>query len=212
MILDLAGSYLTPAGQTIVIDSITQTSGRAGISVLGVTVLLWGVFRVFRALDTAFSTIYGTHRKNGILNQFRDGVVVLISLGVALGATIVATLALRVAPALPFPSVVNPLLLIIGLTIAFFPVYYVFPDRDLSVGEVLPGTVIAAVGWTVLEVLFGVYVAYSSAAELYGVIGGVLLLITWLYFGAVVILIGAVTNAVLGGDLPTSSERVTSAR
>jgi membrane protein len=40
----------------------------------------------------------------------------------------------------------------------------------------------------------------TSASELYGVIGGVILFITWLYFGAVIILLGAATNVVLADD------------
>jgi membrane protein len=75
--------------------------------------------------------------------------------------------------------------------------YYVFPDVDLRVVEVLPGTVLAAVGLTALESLFRVYVALSSTGETYGVIGSVVVLVTWLYFNGLVLLLGVVVNAVL---------------
>lgn len=87
--------------------------------------------------------------------------------------------------------------MILGLSIVFIPIYYVFPDVDLSLAMVLPGAVVAAIGWALLRTGFGLYVTHSSTQDLYGVIGGVILLITFLYFGAVVILIGATTNAVL---------------
>jgi membrane protein len=77
--------------------------------------------------------------------------------------------------------------------------YYVFPDVDVTFREVLPGAALAAVGWALLQSAFQVYVSLSSASQVYGVIGGVLLFLAWLYFGAVVILLGGATNVVLAG-------------
>jgi len=211
-VLQLLGSYLTPAGQSELTESITQPSGRASISVIGFVVLLWGVFRVFRSLDTAFSTFYGTNRKNDLLNQLRDGAVVLLSLGAAILSVVAVAMALGFFVDLSYGPLLKPLLLICGLTLAFLPIYYVFPDVDLSLRDILPGTVVAAVGWTILEMTFGIYMSYSSAAELYGIIGGVILLITWLYFGAFVMLIGAATNVVLAGHPLRSSEQRASNR
>jgi len=159
------------------------------------------VLRVFRALDTAISTIYGTRRTDELIEQFRDGIVVLLSLGLALSGVVAVTLLFGAAPRVPFAVAVNQVLLVIGLIVTFVPVYYVFPDADVSLRETLPGAAVAAVGWVLLQTAFGLYVAYSSTAELYGVIGAVILLITWLYFGSLLLLVGAVTNAVLSGHL-----------
>lgn len=69
----------------------------------------------------------------------------------------------------------------------------------MTLRKALPGAAVAAVGWTLLQALFQVYVSMTSGAQLYGVLGGVILLITWLYFGSVVVLLGAATNVVLSG-------------
>jgi len=90
-------------------------------------VLLWGILRVFRALDTAFSAIYDTQWKNGLPNQLKDGIVVLVSLGVTLVVVVGAGLLLRLVPNLPFPGLVRRALLIVGLSAVFIPIYYVFP-------------------------------------------------------------------------------------
>jgi membrane protein len=195
-------SYLSPSGQSLLADSISQASGQAGLSILGLVVLLWGVLRVFRALDTAFSAIYDTQWKNDLTNQFKDGIVVLVSLGAALLVVLVAGVGIRLVSNIAFPGPIDELLLVVGLSVVFLPIYYVFPDVNLSFRMILPGAVVAAIGWTLLNAGFGVYVIYSSTRELYGVIGGVILLITFLYFGALVILIGAVTNVVLMGRRP----------
>lgn len=198
--------YLTPSGQSLVADSIGQAGSQTGLSILGIIVLLWGVLRVFRALDTSFSTIYGTSGRNDIPDQFRDGLVVLVALGVALVTVLVGGLVLRFVPDPPFPQLVSELLLVPALSVVFLPVYYVFPDVKLPLKMVLPGAVVAAIGWVLLKAGFGVYITYSSTQDLYGVLGGVLLLITFLYFGALVILIGAITNAALWGTRPTAAE------
>lgn len=196
-------TYLSPAGQSLMAESVGQAGSQTGLSILGLVVLLWGVLRVFRALDTAFSTIYDTQQKNNVINQFKDGLVVLVALCFALLAVLVAGLGLRLLPNLPFPRLIGDVLLILGLSIVFVPIYYVFPDVDLSITMVLPGAVVAAVGWMLLKTGFGIYVGYSSVQDVYGVIGGVILLITFLYFAALVILIGATTNVVLMGSRPT---------
>lgn len=201
----VTGSYLSPTGQSLLEDSISQVGSQTGLSILGIAVLFWGVFRVLRALDTAFSAIYDTQQRNDLPSQIKDGAVVLVALGAALLAVLAAATVLRFVPNLPFPELVRSASLILALSFVFLPVFYVFPDADLSLGMVLPGAVVAAIGWTFLNAIFGIYVAYSSTQELYGVIGGVILFITFLYFSALVILIGATTNAVLMGRRPSTS-------
>ena len=78
--------------------------------------------------------------------------------------------------------------------------YYVFPNIEVSIREVLPGVVIAAVGWQLLHAIFHMYAQMSAYnTSLYGTIGNLLLVIVWLYVGSFVILFGAAVNAVLAG-------------
>lgn len=198
-VIRLTEEYLTPAAQGLLSDALTRASGQLSLSVLGLAVLLWSVLKVFRGLDIAFSSLYHTPGRNGIVDQVKDGVIVLVGIGVAVGAMVVAGALVALLPELPYVGLLSTVLLLVALTVAFFPIYYVFPDVDASVGDVLPGTVVAAIGWVLLQWVFQMYVRYSSTSELYGVIGGVILLVTWLYFGALVLLIGASVNVVLSG-------------
>ena len=123
--------------------------------------------------------------------------VVLGAIALAVAATFLASAAFALLRGIPYVGFLNPLVLVAGLTLAFFPIYYVYPDRELTALQVLPGTVFAAVGWAALQVVFQVYVSVSSTAELYGVVGAVLLVITWLYFSALLLLLGASMNVVV---------------
>ena len=89
--------------------------------------------------------------------------------------------------------------LALGLVLAFLPMFYVFPDVDVTAREVLPGVLVAAVGWAALQGLFQVYVLVATGGGATGVLTGVMLLLTWLYFGGVIVLLGVVVNAVHGG-------------
>lgn len=92
----------------------------------------------------------------------------------------------------------GPLFLVVGLGVAFFPMYYLFPDAGMESRDVLWGTIVGAVGWSLLQVLFQAYVSLSGSGS-GNLIASILLLVTWLYFGGVVLLLGTVVNAVAIG-------------
>ncbi|MCT9095485.1 YihY/virulence factor BrkB family protein [Haloarchaeobius sp. HME9146] len=177
-----------------------RADGGMGSSVVGSLILVWGALKVFRGLDTAFAQIYEVDADTSFLDQLRDGLVVLVSLVLSIAALVAATSAFAAfAGVVPYLGVFLPVVLAAGLVLAFFPMYYVFPDADVTVREVLPGVLFAAVGWALLQGLFQVYVAASTGDQAVGIFTGIMLLLTWLYFSGVVMLVGVVINAVRGG-------------
>jgi membrane protein len=197
-------SSLPPSAQELLEGYIQgeAANGTAGAGVVGIVTLLWGTLKIFRGLDTAFSEIYDSEAENSFLDQLVDGLVVLLTIaGAAVGAAL-ATTAFATLGEIPFVGILSPLLLVGGLVAVFSPMYYLFPDVEgLSARQVLPGVLVAAVGWTVLQALFQVYIAYTGAGatSAQDVIGAILLLLTWLYLSGLVLLLGAVVNAVLAG-------------
>jgi membrane protein len=170
----------------------------AGASIIGLLVLIWGTLKIFRGLDTAFSEIYETVDTNSLVDKIRDGLVVLAALAVALVAMIGSSIVLGgLAAQIPYSQWLTPVALLAGLVVAFYPIYYVFPDVDVGYRDVLPGVVVAAVGWGALQGLFQLYlsVADPSTGNFFG---GVIVVVTYLYFSALVLLLGAVVNAVTG--------------
>jgi membrane protein len=197
MVVD-AATAIAPSLQGLIQNLLTGEA--AGVSVVGTLTLLWGSLKLFRGLDTAFSEVYGAEDENGLVDQVTDGLVVLVAIATAIAVTVLATLALSVLSFVPFIRYLDSAILLVGLVLAFLPMYYVFPDVDVTVREILPGVVVAAVGWTILQGLFQVYLALAGrggGGEV-GVFTGVLVLITWLYFSGLVLLVGVAVNAVRG--------------
>ncbi|WP_459192648.1 YihY/virulence factor BrkB family protein [Halosimplex sp. J119] len=197
-VVDAAQQYLPGPIAEVVTGLFGDEASGAGASVIGFVVLIWGALKIFRGLDTAFSEIYETTSENSLVDKFRDGVIVFGALVVAVLATVGVSAAVGLfADAVPLLSYVSPFVLLGGLVLAFLPMYYVFPDVDTGIRDVLPGAVFAAVGWAAFQALFQVYLSFSDPGSS-SFFGGVIVVVTYLYFSALVLLLGAVINAVEG--------------
>ena len=194
-----AGDFLTPAGQEVVVVAVSSGGGRTGASLFGVAVLLWSTLKVFRGLDTAFAELYGATEPPDFVKQLTDAGSVIVAVGVGFGAMVVVGAFVAAADAFAVVEAASILVLPGLLALTFLPMYYLLPEPDIRLREALPGAALAAVGWTLLQAGFQLYAASAAQYQVYGVIGGVLLLVTWLYLAAVVVVVGGVVNVVLAG-------------
>jgi YihY family inner membrane protein len=197
-VVELTSGLLTPEAATLLETAITSGAGRGSATVVGLAVLLWSGLRVFRGLDVAFARLYGEREPVSLLAQIRDAVLVVTAIAVAISAAAAVEGVLSL-PETTLGNAVRSLVSVASLSAVFFPLYYVFPEREIGVLEAVPGTVLAAGGWTLLGTGFTVYAERAVSFQLYGVIGGVLLVLTWFYFAGMVLLLGAALNAVLAG-------------
>jgi YihY family inner membrane protein len=196
------GGVLTPSGQEILVEALTGASGRGGATIVGTVAIVWGALKLFRGLDLAFSQVYGTAVADSFLGQLRDATVAFLAVaggvGVAVATTVVAS-----RSGIALVTILGPLATSVALTVVLLPLYVLLPDADVGVREALPGAVLAGGGWTVLGTAFRVYTETAGGFALYGVVGGVLLLVTWFYLGSILILVGVVLNAVLAERIAT---------
>ena len=200
------GTVLSPSGQQLVVGVLTGASGREGATVFGVLVLLWGGLKLFRGLDVAFASVYGRETSLGLLQQVKDALVTLLAVAAGVGVTVTAGLAVSLAR-VPLVGVVGTVATTAGLTLTFLPLYVLLPNPRVPVRDAVPGTVLAAGGWTILGTGFRIYAANAGGFQLYGVVGGVLLLVTWFYFGGIVLLLGVVLSAVLASRTRSADNR-----
>ncbi len=218
--IQLTRAMLTEGMADLLVTELQTTS--PGVGAFGGIVLVWGTLRIFRGLDTAFSDIYESESENTFADQVSDGLLVLVVFGLAVFVALVVESALPLDGGGLLPWLLRRIVLVLGLTMVLYPIYYVFPDADVSLLEVVPGVLVAAVGLTVFESLFSVYVSFRGPGENF--VASVLVLLTWLYFSGLVILLGAAVNAVLSnrsrdvnidpvvGGVPADTERGPPAR
>jgi YihY family inner membrane protein len=187
-----------PAGEGLVAQALGDRASQGGLGVVSLALTVWGALKVFRGLDTAFGRIYASAAR-GLVDQLRDGLTTLASIGVGVAGVLVVGSVIAVVDT-PLVGLLGPFLLFGTLAVAFLPLYYLLPDADVSVREVVPGTAFAAVGWAVLGSAFGFY-AQQAGGSVAGALGALLLLMTWFYLSGILILTGAVINAVVGGRI-----------
>jgi membrane protein len=192
---------LTPTGQNLIRNALTGSTGRLELSIVSALALTWSAVKVFRSLKFAFSRIYDATTEPTIVEQLRDGLVVVLAMGIAFVLMVVVSIPAQLVPgSTPLLAVVDQIELFVGLVVAFFPLYYVLPPARLRVRDALPGTTVAAVGWLALQVGFRFYAENARQYAAYGVLGAVLLFVAWLYVAGFVLLVGACVNAVLAGE------------
>lgn len=204
-VVGAAAGILTSDGEELLRSAMMARTGLGGVTVAGLAVLLWGSLKAFRALDLAFSLVYGTRPATSIVGSIKDALVALTAVGAGVGAVIVVGAAVALLPG-QLPGGLGAVALFLTLVVVFLPLYYLFPDADFAVREVVAGAALAALGWTVLGSVFHLYATYVSGASVYGLLGAVLLVLTWLYLGALLLLVGAALNAVRSGHAPASDQ------
>lgn len=81
--------------------------------------------------------------------------------------------------------------------ITFYLIYKYVPNRKLKFNNVIIGTIFTTVGWVTTSLLFSFYVNnFANYGKVYGSLGGVIALISWLYISALIILIGGELNSI----------------
>ncbi len=199
-VVDRLGAVLTPATAELVTDTLFDARGQTGATLVSVGLLLWGGLRLFRGLDVAFSVVYGVDGTESFVEQLKDALIAFLGFAAAIGVVVVVS-GLLARSGVAGVGLLGPAGLVVALTVVFLPLYLVFPDVPVTVREALPGTALAAAGWTLLGTAFSAYAQVAGSFAVYGIVGGILLLVTWFYFASLAVLSGAVLNAVLAGVL-----------
>ncbi|AHG04809.1 ribonuclease BN [Halobacterium sp. DL1] len=198
--------FLTDTGQDTVRNALTNARGQASVTAVGLVLLLWSGLKLFRGLDVAFSRVYRVYEVESLPKQVFDAAVVLVTIPLAVAAAVGVGFLVPSLGVVAYVNLATVVTLVVSLTLIFLPAYYVFPNVPMTVRRALPGAVFAASGWTALSQLFRVYTGFVGGTEVYGLLGAALLLVTWLYVGAIIITLGAVLNAVLSGRTDDDDE------
>jgi membrane protein len=188
------------------LDSILRAvraiqSNAAALGAVGGGFLLWSSLSFFSVLESAFNIVYGRPNRGwlhgkALATMMMGGSLVSLFVSLVIGsigqeilkrylgfggnATSARIVAIAVSTA--------------GLFVFLTSAYYVLTNADVTVREVLPGAVTAAV---ILEATFQflpVYVDISKHNPVLQTLSGPAILLVWLYVMANVIVLGAEVN------------------
>ena len=198
--------------------SITQSQAESAFTVgaiISILLALWGVSGAFRSVMEAMNVMYEVEEDRpawkmyGISIFISLAVIVLMLTALALvvfGSTVGGGIAEVIGLGSVFQAVWSivqwPILAAVVL-FAFAIVYYFAPAARQRWRWISPGSILAFVFWLVFSLLFSLYVGtFGSYNETYGSLAGVAILMLYIYYSAVIMLIGGEMNQVIEWHIP----------
>jgi membrane protein len=218
----VASLLITPEQAERLVDSLSGVAPGAVTEILGtqirslaqqqnVTLLGFGAIGAFWA---ASGGIMGVMRALNVAYDVREerpfwkvrGVALLMTLVSSVLGLAAALVAIGTAPLAD--RIGGPLGLAIGyarlplaglvMMLLWALLYYALPDVEQRFKFITPGSVIGVVLWVLASWGFSKYVAnFGSYDKTYGALGGVIVLLLWMWISSLVLLVGAEVNALI---------------
>lgn len=190
------------------LNIVTTSSGKKGLGLLlAIAVALFGARNGASSIITALNIVYEEKEKRGFIKLTLIALAMTLASVVALLLAVIAMAALSHLDEMIGP---NPVVVIAGRVLSYALVvvggaagaatlYRYGPSRpDAKWTWLTPGSLLAALGWALLTAGFGFYVAnFGNYNATYGSLGAVVVLLTWIYLSAYILLLGAELNAEL---------------
>jgi membrane protein len=186
---------------------VHTAGGKKGFGlVVALGIALYGAMKGAGALVTALNIAYDETDARSFVR------LNLLSLVITLSALLLALVAIVAIAAMGHFQALFPhtpaALLVLGKILSYIvmaglgagaaaTLYRFGPDRDEPKWRWLtPGSAFTAVLWLLVTLGFGFYVAhFGSYDATYGALGGAIVLLTWLYLSAYILLLGAELNS-----------------
>lgn len=202
--------------QRLIMELLSETISKSSETLLSLGALtgMWAASRGIMSLIKSLNTAYGVEEKRSYL-QLR-GVAVLFTLALLVLLLIVlSTLVFGevlgnmlfdyLGLAYKFMAIWKYLRILIslGFMILTFTLLYKFSPSIRNGGRMhfkhtFPGAVFASLGWILTSSLFSYYVNnFGDFGKTYGSLGGVIVLMIWLYISSIIIITGGEINATI---------------
>jgi membrane protein len=194
---------------TRAVQALIQSANRPALGVIasaiGIGILLVGASGAFIELQDALNKIWKVRRRSesiwlGVIRERFLSFGLVLGLGFLLLVSLVVSAALGavgtfIAPLLPWPvfllEAVNFFLSlgVIGVLLAL--IFKYLPDTEIGWSDVWIGAAVASLLLTTGKGLMGLYLAKSTVASAYGAAASFVIILTWVYYSAQILLLGA---------------------
>ena len=203
-----------------VIKDVVFAENAPGLMSIGALLAIWAGSNVFSALMDALNAAYDVEETRAwwkkkliaVVSVLVIGVAILVSTTMVLGGDKLAawiadrfTLSHAVQTAMTYLQIPIGVALLISVAWA---AYYFLPNIRQNKKQVFVGAAFTTVAWALVTFALRVYVSnFANYNATYGAIGGVIVLLTWMYFSMLVFLIGGEINSELHRGTGATSPR-----
>lgn len=183
-----------------------QNGGLLSVGIIGT---IWSASRAVDALMKTLNRAYDVEARAGFINRiwsllFTISLVIIILIALVLpvfGQQIENVVFGYFGIEESLAGLWNALRWIMPPTLIFLlltVMYWIVPNTDprLTIVSVVPGSILATLGWLTLTYGFSFYINnFGNFSATYGSIGGVIILMLWLYFTGMILILGGILNA-----------------
>jgi membrane protein len=193
-----------------VVADVVFSESAPGLMSAGILLAVWAGSNVFGSLTHALNRAYDVEESRPWWRRKLMAIACVLASGICLGLATATLLAgTQIATWLRDNTSIGPtfesIWWILQYPLAFsmlvamlFMTYYFLPNLKQHKGQVLVGAAAAALLWLLATLAFRAYVTnFGSYNKTYGTIGGVIVLLTWMYLTMLAILTGGELNAEL---------------
>ncbi|MFW6157195.1 MAG: YihY/virulence factor BrkB family protein [Armatimonadota bacterium] len=187
------------------IDALISNPNAHVAGIFGAVVLLWAGLRLFEALEISLTEIWPGHEERGAVGRKLIALASMVAAGVLFVVLILLTAflptALDLLARIPVIDIERVLLVQPGLRVtlevavaftAFFLLFKFVPVQAVPIRVAAIGALFTALLWRAATPVFTKVVARSAEhSTIYGGLAGVVMFLTWAFFGAHVLLLGA---------------------
>jgi len=214
VIQDFIYSNFVPTAGEVVQKYLTQFATQAGkLTAIGLLFLIITAIMLMATIEGAFNDIWRVKNTRKFLHRFLS-YWALLTLGPILLAVSLSLTSQLFAMAVTDREVVSLLDRFLGvlLPLAFeiitmMLLYVVVPNAAVRWRHALTGAVFAAVLLEVAKFLFGTAMKYFATYQLiYGALAALPIFLVWIYISWVIVLLGAIVTAALGGRQGTATQ------
>jgi membrane protein len=202
LIKELSRAFPSSSLQSILSLVHQVQDNAATLGIVGGVALLWSSLSLFSALESAFNIVYGRPNRPFLKGKGIAAVVMLatvttlfVSLVIgALGVEVVKRYAPGFAGSSGVAYVLSIAVSLLGVFVFVLAIYRVLTNAPVTVRDVLPGAVMAAILLEASFQIVPVFVRFAGVNPVLRVLGGPVILLLWLYLMANIIVLGAELN------------------
>ena len=183
---------------------------RGGLLSISMIITIWTASNGFNAVIRCLNKAYDEKEERSFFKVQLTSI--LCTLGLALIIIIALTLLVFgdiggdfLKEHFKYPNLIENLLDfaryftgLIVMLVVFNAMYKYTPSKRLTFKETFPGAVFSTVGWILTSFGFSYYINhFGNYSKIYGSIGAIIALMSWLYLSSIIILIGGEINATI---------------
>ncbi|MGL5648054.1 MAG: YihY/virulence factor BrkB family protein [Clostridium sp.] len=206
----LPGDVFNLTKSTIVEVVDYQHTGILGASIV---LTLWSASTGFRGVIKSINRAYDIEENRSFIVRSIIGILGVIAMALVVVSTLLMSvfgdvIGKYLDEILPFGHLVGFIwnvlrhgAIVVILIVVFAVIYKIGPAKKIKLREVFPGAIISTVGWLVASAGFSYYVNnFSNYSRIYGSLGTIFVLMTWLYITSMVFIFGVEVNSVLENE------------